>query len=255
VGARLRDVYTRELQALAAIIEVRAQSSALVYIVASHCSGLLTPTHDEMIQAIALEAAKVRLLRWPQQTCRQAGRVDLGAIARNGGASARTLVSDVLVASASVPGIFRRSSSAPRGWCARDSGARRRRATAPFFVPPAFVQTAPEARDATVQPDVIDRRRGTIGSDPIDDARDPVAKYSCGLNHLLRTTLELTAGPLSFKGATLSMRRFRLPTTRGRFDFRAATMRHSSATRRVRPGGTALDAFRNTPTIARPRLA
>src|SRR5882757_7127264 len=63
---------------------------------------------DEMMRAIAREAAKGRLLLVATTDVASGEPVvwDLGAIAKNGGSSARALIRDVLVASASVPGMF-----------------------------------------------------------------------------------------------------------------------------------------------------
>ncbi len=63
---------------------------------------------DAMIQAVALEAVKGRLLLVATTDVATGKPVvwDLGSIARNGGPDAKTLFRNVLVASASVPGMF-----------------------------------------------------------------------------------------------------------------------------------------------------
>jgi len=63
---------------------------------------------DSMIEAIAREADKGRLLLVATTDVATGESVvwDMGAIARNGGPEARVLFRDVLVASASVPGMF-----------------------------------------------------------------------------------------------------------------------------------------------------
>src|SRR3977135_3355555 len=104
---------------------------------------------DTMIQAIAREAEKGRLLLVATTDVVTGMPVvwDLGAIARNGGPNARALLRDVLVASASVPGMFPpvmihvNKDGVPHDQAHVDGSA-----TMPFFVPPAFVQTPPEAR-------------------------------------------------------------------------------------------------------------
>ena len=100
---------------------------------------------DEMIRAIAYEAAKGRLLLVATTDVANGEPVvwDLGAIAKNGGSSARTLFCDVLVASASVPGMFppviiRVAEKGMNNDQAHVDGA----ATVPFFVPPALLQSS-----------------------------------------------------------------------------------------------------------------
>ncbi len=63
---------------------------------------------DDLLQAVAAEAAKGRLLLVATTDLDRNSLViwDMGAIAAYGGAKARALFSDVLVASASVPGVF-----------------------------------------------------------------------------------------------------------------------------------------------------
>jgi predicted acylesterase/phospholipase RssA len=188
---------------------------------------------DEMIQAIAHEADKGRLLLVATTDVATAEQVvwDLGSIARNGGPNARTLFRDVLVASASVPGIFPpviirvREDGAPRAQAHVDGGA-----TAPFFVPPAFVQTAPEARDAAPRTAVyviIDGPLGEASGATRLTMRAILSRsIHAGLNHLLRTTLELTAATAQLQGATLQYAA--VPAAYPHvdaFDFRAATMR------------------------------
>src|ERR1700723_2738130 len=99
---------------------------------------------DEMIQAIAREAAKGRLLLVATTDVASGEPVvwDLGSIAKNGGTSARALFRDVLLASASVPGMFppviiRVAKDGVIFDQAHVDGA----ATLPFFVPPALLQT------------------------------------------------------------------------------------------------------------------
>src|SRR5216684_4591002 len=63
---------------------------------------------DELLQAVALEAASGRLLLVATTNVDTGETViwDLGSIAMNGGPDAKALFRDVLVASASVPGMF-----------------------------------------------------------------------------------------------------------------------------------------------------
>src|ERR1700733_10471898 len=109
-----------------------------------------------MIQAVAREAAKGRLLLVSTTDVPSGEPVvwDLGAIAKNGGSSARALIRDVLVASASVPGMFppviiRGAEDGLNDDQAHVDGG----AALPFFVPPALLkstQSLPGAGRAAV---------------------------------------------------------------------------------------------------------
>src|SRR3984893_6888963 len=107
---------------------------------------------DTMIQAIAREADKGRLLLVATTDVVTGMPVvwDLGAIAKNDGPNARTLFRDVLVASASVPGMFPPvvirvlGDGAPHDEAHVDGAA-----TMPFFVPPAFLEAQPKRIDGT----------------------------------------------------------------------------------------------------------
>src|SRR5260370_9802192 len=185
-----------------------------------------------MIQAIAREAGKGRLLLVATRGVATGEEVvwDLGAIARSGGPSGRTLFRDVLVASASVPGLFPPVMiRVPEGGAPRDQAHVDGGATAPFFVPPAFVQTAPEAGDPTHRTAVY-----VIIDGPLGEASGPTRltmrailsrSIHAGLNYLLRTTLELTAATAQRPGATLQYAA--VPAAYppvGALDFRAATL-------------------------------
>ena len=164
---------------------------------------------DAMIRAVAREAEKGRLLLVATTDVASGESVvwDLGAIARNGGASARTLFRDVLVASASVPGMF-----PPviirvdeNGWSqtqAHVDGA----ATVPFFVPPAFLLTASDTVGArrTAVFVIVDGSLGEAARTTRLTARSILSRsIRLGLSHLLLTTLELTAATAQLDGADL----------------------------------------------------
>jgi predicted acylesterase/phospholipase RssA len=164
---------------------------------------------DAMIRAVALEADKGRLLLVATTDVASGESVvwDLGAIARNGGASARTLFRDVLVASASVPGMF-----PPviirvdeNGWSqtqAHVDGA----ATVPFFVPPAFLLTASDPGSArrTAVFVIVDGSLSEAARTTRLTARSILSRsIRLGLSHLLLTTLELTAATAQLDGAEL----------------------------------------------------
>jgi predicted acylesterase/phospholipase RssA len=164
---------------------------------------------DEMIQAVAREAAKGRLLLVATTDVVSGEPVvwDLGAIAENGGSSARTLFRDVLVASASVPGLFppviiRVAENGLNNDQAHVDGA----ATVPFFVPPALLQTArsvPETGRAEVFI-IIDGSLSEAARSTRLTARAILSRsIRVGMSHMLLTTLELTAATVQLEGANL----------------------------------------------------
>jgi len=188
---------------------------------------------DAMIQAIAREAEKGRLLLVATTDVVTGMPVvwDLGAIARNGGANARALLRDVLVASASVPGMFPpvmirvNKDGVPHNEAHVDGSA-----TIPFFVPPAFVQTPPEARAGTNHTAVYVIIDGPLGDVPKTTRLTARAIFSrsihAGLNHMLLTTLELTAATAQLWGATLQYSAMPVTHPRGGpYEFRADTMK------------------------------
>ena len=164
---------------------------------------------DEMIQAIAREAAKGRLLLVATTDVASGEPVvwDLGAIAKNGGSSARTLFRDVLVASASVPGMFppviiRVAENGLSNDQAHVDGA----ATVPFFVPPALLQTT-RSVPGTGRVEVfiiVDGSLSEAAQTTRLTARAILSRsIRVGLSHMLLTTLELTAATARLEGADL----------------------------------------------------
>ena len=187
---------------------------------------------DTMIQAIAREADKGRLLLVATTDVVTGMPVvwDLGAIAKNGGPNARTLFRDVLVASASVPGMFPpvmirvNRDGAPHDEAHVDGSA-----TVPFFVPPAFLRTSPEARGGTNQTAVYVIINGSLGEAPQATRLTTRGILSrsihAGLNHMLLTTIELMAANTQLRGATLQYSAVpRAHQRGGAYDFRADTM-------------------------------
>jgi predicted acylesterase/phospholipase RssA len=164
---------------------------------------------DEMIRAIAREAAKGRLLLVVTTDVASGEPViwDLGAIAKNGGSSARTLFRDVLVASASVPGMFppviiRVSENGLNNHQAHVDGA----TTVPFFVPPALLQTersVPGTGRAEVFI-IVDGSLSEAARTTRLTARAILSRgIRVGLRHMLLTTLELNAATAQLEGADL----------------------------------------------------
>jgi predicted acylesterase/phospholipase RssA len=164
---------------------------------------------DEMTRAIAGEAAKGRLLLVATTDVASGEPViwDLGAIAKNGGSSARALIRDVLVASASVPGMFppviiRVAKDGLNDDQAHVDGC----ATVPFFVPPALLQTAhnvPASGRAAVFV-IVDGSLSEGARTTRLTARSILSRsIRVGLDHLLLTTLQLTAATALLEGADL----------------------------------------------------
>jgi predicted acylesterase/phospholipase RssA len=186
---------------------------------------------DAMIQAVAREVDKGRLLLVATTDVATGEPIvwDMGAIARNGGPEARVLFRDVLVASASVPGMFPpviiriREQGAPHNEAHMDGAA-----TMPFFVPAAFLQTPFELSAGTSRTAVyviIDAALAEPARTTRLTAR-AILSRSIGteLNHMMLTTLELTAATAQLQGATLLYSA--IPSAYPRvdaFDFRTET--------------------------------
>jgi predicted acylesterase/phospholipase RssA len=187
---------------------------------------------DALIQAVAHEAASGRLLLVATTNVDTGETVvwDLGSIAMNGGPNARALFRDVLVASASVPGMFPPVIIRVQGEEGDYSEAHvDGTTTVPFLVPAALLHAPGEVADRSPpevyvivdgrlseQPSSVQLRFKTIVSRSI----------SAGLIHMTRTTLELTANTAQLQGASLQYSA--IPTAYPNlapFDFRTSTMR------------------------------
>jgi predicted acylesterase/phospholipase RssA len=164
---------------------------------------------DAMIRAVAREADKGRLLLVATTDVASGEPVvwDLGAIAKNGGPSARTLFRDVLLASASVPGMFPPVIiRVDEDGLAHDQAHVDGAATLPFFVPPAFLQTTPGMPGAhrTTVFVIVDGSLGDAGQTTRLTARAILSRsIRVGLNHLMLTRMELTAATARLDGADL----------------------------------------------------
>jgi hypothetical protein len=165
---------------------------------------------DAMIQAVAREAEKGRLLLVATTDVATGEPVtwDMGAIARNGGPHARTLFRDILLASASVPGMFppviiRVSENGTLHDEAHVDGV----AAVPFLVPAAFLQRPSEALGSTQRATVyviIDGHLLEAARTTRLTVRAIVSRsIDAELNHMTLTTLELTAATTQLQGATL----------------------------------------------------
>jgi predicted acylesterase/phospholipase RssA len=165
---------------------------------------------DAMIQAVAREANRGRLLLVATTDVATGQPVvwDLGSIAQNGGPSARALFRDVLVASASVPGMF-----PPVIIHVRQDGALHDEAhvdgaaTVPFFVPPAFLQASSDPPGDTHRTTVYVIIDGPLREAARSTRLTARAIFSrsigAGLNNMVLTTLELTEAVAQLRGATV----------------------------------------------------
>ena len=188
---------------------------------------------DELIQAVAHEASSGRLLLVATTDVNTGEPVvwDLGSIAMNGGSGARALFRDVLVASASVPGLFppvviRVQEQQALFEEVHVDGT----ATVPFFVPPAFFEPPHDARDPSQGATVYIIVDGRLSEQPaairLRTRSILTRSVSAGLNHMLRTTLELTATDAQLEGAQFQFAAIPVAYPRlDPFDFRTATMR------------------------------
>jgi predicted acylesterase/phospholipase RssA len=188
---------------------------------------------DELVQAVAREAASGRLLLVATTNVDTGETVvwDLGSIAMYGGKRAKALIRDVLVASASVPGLFPpviiRVQERGRLF---DEAHVDGTATTPFLVPASLAQQprgyGPLARPTAVYV-IVDGR--------LSEEQRPVQlrfrailsrSISVGLTHMMRTSLELTATSTEIQGVHFEYAA--IPVAYGNltpFDFRASTMR------------------------------
>src|SRR5882724_2287403 len=194
---------------------------------------------DALIESIAVEASKGRLLLVATTDVNTGEPVvwDLGAIAMHGGSEARTLFRDVLVASASVPGLF-----PPIIIRVPDDGGQRNEThvdggvTLRLFVVPSPADMPgdsigrtgdqAQARGARLYV-LID---GQLGEQPratrLRATTIMSRSVAAGLNRMMRTTLELTAATAEQRGIALDYSA--IPVSypyHGALDFSAATVR------------------------------
>jgi predicted acylesterase/phospholipase RssA len=188
---------------------------------------------DALIQAVAREASTGRLLLVATTDVSTGEPViwDLGSIAMNGGAGARALFRDVLVASASVPGLFPpvvirvQEQQALYDEVHVDGTI-----SLPFFVPLALVEPSGDKSDPSHGTSVYVIVDGRLSEQPAPirlRARSILSRsVSAGLNHMLRTTLELTATDAGLEGAQFQFAAIPVAYPQlDSFDFRTPTMR------------------------------
>ena len=187
---------------------------------------------DALIQAVAREAASGRLLLVGTTNVDTGETViwDLGSIAMNGGPNAKALFRDVLVASASVPGMFPPVIIRVQGEQGDYSEAHvDGTTTVPFLVPSALLHAPGQVADHS-PPEVYVIVDGRLSEQPKSVQlrfRTIVSRsISAGLTHMTRTTLELTATTAQLQGASLQYSA--IPAAYPNlapFDFRTSTMR------------------------------
>jgi predicted patatin/cPLA2 family phospholipase len=187
---------------------------------------------DALIQATAQESAKGRLLLVATTYLDNGETViwDMGAIATQGGEAARTLFRDVLVASASIPGLFPpvlihvESSGASYDEMHVDGGT-----TVPFFFAPEIAEIMPitfnEIRGANLY--VLINGQLITPQKTTADKTVSILKqsFAAQMNHASRTTLELSAAFAQLHG--MNFRFSRIPSEypfQGPLNFKAASM-------------------------------
>jgi predicted acylesterase/phospholipase RssA len=180
---------------------------------------------DALIQAIANEAAKGRMLLVATTDVNTAEPVvwDLGAVAMHGGRDARTLFRDILVASASVPGLF--PPVVIRNETHVDGGV-----TMPFFIAPSPVEIAGVWVESARRPNLYVLIDGQMSEQPRTTHLRATAIMSrsvnAGLTQMLRTTLQLTASTAQQRGLALDYAAIPVAYPYGgAFDFSAASVR------------------------------
>jgi len=188
---------------------------------------------DELIQAVAHEASTGRLLLVATTDVSTGESVawDLGSIAMNGGRDARALFRDVLVASASVPGLFPPVVIRVQEQQALFEEVHVDGTTSvPFLVPLAFIERSPDASGRLHGTEVYIIVDGRLIEQPaairLRTGSNPSRSVSAGLNHRFRTTLELTATDAQREGAQLQFAAIPVAYPQlDLFDFRTPTMR------------------------------
>jgi predicted acylesterase/phospholipase RssA len=187
---------------------------------------------DTLIQAVAREASTGRLLLVATTDVSTGEPViwDLGSIAMNGGAGARALFRDVLVASASVPGLF-----PPVVIRVQEQQAVYEEVhvdgtiALPFFVPLGFAASSGNTNDPSHRTTVYVIVDGRLSEQPAAirlRTRSILSRsVSAGLNHMLRTTLELAATDSELEGAQFQFAAIPVAYPQlSSFDFRTSTM-------------------------------
>ncbi len=171
---------------------------------------------DALIQAVARESAKGRLLLVATTYLDKGETViwDMGAIATQGGDAARTLFRDVLVASASIPGLFPpvlirvQSSGTYYDEMHVDGGT-----TIPFFFAPEIAEIMPITFDELRGANLYILINGQLIAPQRATADKTVAilkqSFATQMNHASRAALELSSAFAQLHG--MNFRFSRIP--------------------------------------------
>jgi predicted acylesterase/phospholipase RssA len=155
---------------------------------------------DRLVKAVAHEAARGRLLLVATTDLDKQEAViwDMGAIAAQGGERARVLFRDVLVASASIPGVFPpvlihvEGDGKSYDEMHVDGGT-----TMPLFIASEIAQLESRRFDAFSGAEIFVLVNTQLAAYPKSTRERPIAvlrkSFSAGLTHSLRSSLELTA--------------------------------------------------------------
>jgi hypothetical protein len=188
---------------------------------------------DALIQAVARESAKGRLLLVATTYLDKGETViwDMGAIASQGGEAARTLFRDVLVASASIPGLFPpvlihvESPGASYDEMHVDGGT-----TVPFFFAPEIAEIVPITFDELRGANLYILINGQLSAPQKSTADKTVSilkqSFTAQMIHTSRTALELSATFAQLHG--MNFRFSRIPSEypfQGPLNFNSASMR------------------------------
>lgn len=188
---------------------------------------------NALIQAVAQESAKGRLLLVATTYLDKGETViwDMGAIATQGGEAARTLFRDVLVASASIPGLFPpvlihvESSGAPFDEMHVDGGT-----SVPFFFAPEIAEIMPITFDELRGANLYILINGQLITPQKTTADKTVSilkqSFAVQMNHASRTALELSAAFAQLHG--MNFRFSRIPSEypfQGPLNFNSTSMR------------------------------
>lgn len=167
---------------------------------------------DDMIKEVAAQAAQGRMLLIATTDLDKEETViwDMGKIAARGGNAARDLFRDVLVASASIPGVFE-----PIIIPVESEGVRHDEmhvdasATVPFFVAPALAYVLPLDAKIFKGSNIYIIINGQLGGIPHTTEVDTISilsrSFSAVLNHMARTQLALTSSFARRYGMNLNL--------------------------------------------------
>jgi len=167
---------------------------------------------DDMIKEVAAQAALGRMLLIATTDLDKEETViwDMGQIAAQGGKTAHALFRDVLVASASIPGVFE-----PIIIPVENAGVRHDEmhvdasATVPFFVAPALAYVLPLDSKVFKGANIYVIINGQLGGIPHTTELDTISilsrSFSAVLNHMARTQIALTSAFAKRYGMNLKL--------------------------------------------------